>query len=95
MVVIIGVMDYVADPSAFLRKAAALAKRELLFTTPYCGTLAHLHRIGNNLRGIDVTTYDETQIRSYLPDFNVEITASGLHTALWRGLTLVCRATRP
>lgn len=95
VVAIIGVLDYVGDPATFLRKAASLTRRELIFTTPYCGVLAHLHRIGNNLRGIDVTTYDEAQIRSYLPDFNLEIAPTGLHTALWRGLTLVCRATRP
>ncbi|MEN6545991.1 MAG: class I SAM-dependent methyltransferase [Armatimonadia bacterium] len=95
VVAIIGVLDYVEDPATFLGKAASLARRELLFTTPYCGLLAHLHRIGNNLRGIAVTTYNEAQIRSYLPDFDVEIAPSGLHTSLWRGLTLVCRATRP
>jgi len=95
VVVIIGVMDYVADPSEFLRKAASLAKRELLFTTPYCGALAHMHRIGNNMRGIAVNCFNEGQIRGYLPDFDLEIAPAGLHTSLWRGLTLVCRATRP
>lgn len=95
VVVIIGVMDYVADPSAFLRKAATLARRELLFTTPYCGVLAHMHRIGNNMRGIAVNTFNEGQIRGYLPDFDLDIAPAGLHTPLWRGLTLVCRATRP
>lgn len=95
VVVIIGVMDYVADPAGFLQKGAALARREFLFTTPYCGVLAHLHRLGNNLKGIAVNTFNEEQIRGYLPGFDVQIAPAGLHTLLWRGLTLVCRATRP
>jgi SAM-dependent methyltransferase len=95
VVVIIGVMDYVADPGEFLRKGASLARREFLFTTPYCGVLAHMHRIGNNMRGIAVNCFNEGQIRDYLPDYRVEIEPAGLHTSLWRGLTLVCRATRP
>jgi 2-polyprenyl-3-methyl-5-hydroxy-6-metoxy-1,4-benzoquinol methylase len=94
VVAIIGVLDYVVDPATFLAKAASLARRELLFTTPYCGFLAHVHRIGNNLRGIEVTTYNEEQVRSYLPGFDVDIAPTGLHTSLWRGLTLACRATR-
>lgn len=94
VVAIIGVLDYVGDPATFLGKAAKLARRELVFTTPYCGTLAKLHRLGNRVRGIDAFTYTEDQIRSYLPGFQTEIVPTGLHTRLWRGLTLACRATR-
>lgn len=94
VVAIIGVLDYVGDPATFLGKAATLARRELVFTTPYCGFLAKLHRAGNRLRGIDAFTYTEDQIRSYLPGFAVDIVATGLHTRMWRGLTLACRATR-
>lgn len=94
VVAIIGVLDYVGDPATFLGKAAALARREIVFTTPYCSFLAQMHRAGNRLRGIDVTTYTPDQIRSYLPGFHVEIAETGLNTPLWRGLTLACRATR-
>lgn len=94
VVAIIGVLDYVCEPATFLGKAASLARREIVFTTPYCSFLAKMHRLGNRLRGIDVTTYTEDQIRSYLPGFHVEIAETGLKTPLWRGLTLACRATR-
>jgi cyclopropane fatty-acyl-phospholipid synthase-like methyltransferase len=94
VVAIIGVLDYVVDPATFLGKAATLARREIVFTTPYCSFLAKMHRAGNRLRGIAVTTYTQEQIRSYLPGFHVEIAETGLNTPLWRGLTLACRATR-
>jgi len=94
VVAIIGVMDYVADPAVFLGKGASLARREMVFTTPYCSFLGQLHRAGNRLRGIDVNTFTQDQIRSYLPGFQVEIAETGLNTALWRGLTLACRAIR-
>jgi precorrin-6B methylase 2 len=94
VVAIIGVLDYVGEPAIFLGKAASLARREIVFTTPYCSFLAKMHRAGNRLRGIDVTTYTQDQIRSYLPGFQVEIAETGLNTPLWRGLTLACRATR-
>lgn len=94
VVAIIGVLDYVGDPATFLEKAAALATREMVFTTPHCSLLANMHRAGNRLRGIGITTYTQDQIRSYLPGFAVEIAETGLRTPLWRGLTLACRATR-
>ena len=88
VVVTIGVLDYVSDPVAFLNKAAALAQRELLFTTVSTGLLARLHRGANRLRHIDVYTYTPAQIRSYLPDHQLQIEECGM------GLTLACRATR-
>lgn len=94
VVAIIGVLDYVSEPAVFLEKAADLTRRELIFTTPYCGFLSKMHRAGNRLRGIDVTTYTQGQIRSYLPGFEIEITETGMYTSLWLGLTLACRATR-
>jgi SAM-dependent methyltransferase len=94
VVAIIGVLDYVGDPATFLGKAATLARREMVFTTPYCGFLAKMHRVGNRLRGTEVTMYTQDEIRSYLPGFNVEIIETGQPTRLCRGLTLACRATR-
>jgi len=88
VVVTIGVLDYVEDPAAFLGKAAGLARRELLFTTPSYGFLAKLHRDSNRLRGIDVNTFTPAQVRACLPDYQIQIEETGL------GLTLACRATR-
>lgn len=94
VVATIGVLDYVEDTPAFLCKAAALARREIVFTTPYCSLLGRMHRAGNRLRGIDVNTYTQDEVRSFLPGFQVEIAETGLRTPLWRGLTLACRAVR-
>jgi len=82
----------------FARRAATVMAVEhspgMVFTTPYCSFLAQVHRADNRLRGIDVTTYTQDQIRPYLPRFEVESAETGLNTAWWRGLTLACRATR-
>jgi SAM-dependent methyltransferase len=94
VVALIGVLDYVPEPGPFLGRAAELARRAMIFTTPYCGALARTFRFCNSLRGICITNYTPGQIRSYLPEFDVHILETGLRTRLWRGMTLACRAVR-
>jgi SAM-dependent methyltransferase len=94
VVALIGVLDYIPDPAPFLERAARLARRELLFTTPHNGSLARLFRAANRLRGVHISTYTAPQIRSYLPGFAVEVLETGLRTRLWAGMTLACRAVR-
>ena len=94
VVALIGVMDYVYDPPAFLEQAAAMAERALIFTTPHCGVLAKMHRTCNRMRGITVWNYTPLQVRSYLDGFDVEIKETGRCTRVCRGLTLACRAIR-
>jgi SAM-dependent methyltransferase len=94
VVALIGVLDYIPEPEPFLRQAAALARRAMVFTTPYCGTLARTFRACNKLRGIHISNYTPDQLRGYLPGFEVDIIETGLKTRLWRGMTLACRAVR-
>jgi cyclopropane fatty-acyl-phospholipid synthase-like methyltransferase len=94
VVALIGVLDYIPEPEPFLQHAARLASRALIFTTPHCGTLARLHRAGNRLRGVAISTYTARQLEGYLGNFDVEIHETGLRTRLWRGMTLACRAVR-
>jgi SAM-dependent methyltransferase len=94
VVALIGVLDYIPDPAPFLARAARLARRELLFTTPHCRSLARLFRASNRMRGVHISTYTAEQIRSYLPGFAVEVVETGLRTRLWAGMTLACRAVR-
>lgn len=94
VVVLMGVLDYVTEPAGFLSEAAALARRALIFTTPYCGFLARVHRTCNRLRGVSISTYTPGRIRSYLPDFDVDIQETGRCSRLWRGMTLACQAVR-
>jgi SAM-dependent methyltransferase len=94
VVALMGVLDYVPDPEPFLSRAAGLARRELLFTTPHCGPLARAFRAGNRLRGVEISIFTPAQICAYLPEFRVEVTETGLRTPLWRGMTLACRAVR-
>lgn len=94
VVALIGVLDYIPEPQPFLARAARLARRELLFTTPHCRCLARMFRAGNRMRGVHISTYTPDEIRSYLPGFRVEVHETGLRTRLWAGMTLACRAVR-
>jgi ubiquinone/menaquinone biosynthesis C-methylase UbiE len=94
VVALVGVLDYIPEPQLFLARAARLARRELLFTTPHCRCLARLFRACNHVRGVHISTYTAEQIRSYLPGFAVEVHETGLRTRLWAGMTLACRAVR-
>lgn len=94
VVALIGVLDYIPDPQPFLLRAARLARRELLFTTPHCRSLARLFRASNRTRGVHISLYTPEQIRAYLPGFAVEVQETGLRTRLWAGMTLACRAVR-
>jgi SAM-dependent methyltransferase len=94
VVALIGVLDYIPEPEPFLQRAAELAGRALIFTTPHCGTFARLHRFGNRLRGVAISLYTAPELEGYLPAFDLEIQETGLRTRLWRGMTLACRAVR-
>lgn len=94
VVALMGVLDYVDDPATFLSRAAALARRALLFTAPHRCFLAALHKAGNALRGVRVHMYVPEQLQSYLPGFTLETRETGHCSRLWRGMTLACRAVR-
>ncbi len=94
VVALIGVLDYVTSPREFLAAAARVARRALLFTIPRRGPLASAFCLCNRLRGIAIATCTPAEVTAYLPDFQVEVTETGLHTSLWPGMTLACRAVR-
>ena len=94
VVALIGVLDYIPDPEPFIQRAAELARRALIFTTPHCGVLAKVHRGTNRLRGVHISTFSAQQLESYLTQFDLEVRETGLRTRLWRGMTLACRAVR-
>jgi len=94
VVALIGVLDYIADAGPFLQRAAALARRAVLFTTPRRGLLSAGFCVCNRLRGISVFARTADEVREYLPGFRVEIFETGLKTRLWGGMTLACRAVR-
>jgi len=94
VVALIGVVDYFADPAAFMAQVGRLAAREIVFTAPHYGCLAKGFRLCNRLRGVTVSNQSIEQVRAYLPLFEVEVIETGLRTGLWRGMTLACRAVR-
>lgn len=94
VVAFFGVLDYIREPGPFVERAAGLARRALVFTTPHCGFLAKIFRASSRLRGVNITNQTPDQVRGYLQDFDVDIHETGLRTRLWRGLTLACRAVR-
>jgi SAM-dependent methyltransferase len=94
VVALIGVVDYFADPAAFMAQVGAITEREIVFTAPHCGCLAKSFRLCNRLRGIAVSNQSIEQVRGYLPQFDVEVEETGLRSPLWKGMTLACRAVR-
>lgn len=94
VVALIGVLDYVADPCGFLQRAAALARRAVLFTIPQQGFLSTMFSLCSSLRRIRIFPSTIDQVNEYLPDFRVEVFETGFKTRLWRGMTLACRAVR-
>ncbi len=94
VVALIGVVDYFADPAAFMAQVGRVAEREIVFTAPHCGCLAKGFRLCNRMRGVTVSNQSIEQVRAYLPLFEVEVHETGLRTGLWRGMTLACRAVR-
>lgn len=94
VVALVGVVDYFADPAAFMAQVGEVAGREVVFTAPHCGMLARGFRFCNRLRGVVVSNQSIEETREYLPEFDVEVHETGLRTGLWRGMTLACRAVR-
>jgi ubiquinone/menaquinone biosynthesis C-methylase UbiE len=65
VVTAVGVLDYVADPIAFIKKAMELASRYFIATFPRTGTLrSRLRSVRLGLKGCPVYFYSEAQLKS-------------------------------
>lgn len=87
--VAIGVLDYVADPAAFVGKMCSVARRAVIFTTPQRGLWGCCFAAGGRLRKINVYCRAASLPPTWAPEWRCEVTEVGLKTPLTKGLTLV------
>lgn len=93
--VAIGVLDYIAEPAAFVAKLCAAARRAVILTVPRRGLWGACFAAGSKLRKIKIYRYDRAALRALAPDWRGEITEVGLKTPFTKGMTLVAAFERP
>jgi SAM-dependent methyltransferase len=93
--VAIGVLDYVAEPEAFVAKMCATAGRAVIFTAPQRGLWGRCFVAANRLRGTNVYCYQQSTPSRWAPSWRCTIREVGLKTPLTKGLTLVAVLERP
>jgi len=85
----IGVLDYVADPAAFVAQMCKAARRAVIITAPQRGLLGACFSAAGRLRGIRVYRYQRCAPGTWAPGWRCSVMEVGLRTRLTRGLTLV------
>ncbi|HUT74110.1 MAG TPA: class I SAM-dependent methyltransferase [Armatimonadota bacterium] len=87
--VAIGVLDYVAEPAAFVARMCAATREALIITAPQRGLLGACFAAAARLRGIRVYRHHRSAPAAWAPGWRCHVAEVGLHTRLTRGLTLV------
>lgn len=87
--VAIGVLDYIADPGAFVAKLCAAAGRAAIFTVPQRGLWGACFAAASRLRRTAVYCHHRHAPSAWAPGWQCTVTEVGLNTRLTRGLTLV------
>ncbi len=85
----IGVLDYVADPAAFIARMCRAVRRAVIITTPQRGLLGACFAAAGRLRGIRVYRYQRCAPSTWMPGWRCSVREVGLRTRFTRGLTLV------
>jgi SAM-dependent methyltransferase len=93
--VAIGVLDYIADPGAFIAKMCAAARRAVILTVPQRGLWGACFAAGGRLRKTRVYRHDACSLGAWAPEWRCIVAEVGLKTRLTRGLTLVAALEPP
>jgi SAM-dependent methyltransferase len=91
----VGVLDYVADPGAFVARMCGLARRAVVVTVPQRSFWGACFAAGGRLRKTRVYCQEAGVPASWAPDWRCTIEEVGLRTRVSRGLTLVATFERP
>jgi len=90
LAVAIGVLDYVAEPGAFVASLCTLARQAVIVTAPQRGLWGTCFTAAGRLRGVSVYCHDQEAGRQWRPPgWGCDITETGLRTRFTRGMTLV------
>ena len=92
--VAIGVLDYIADPTSFVEKMCAAARKAVIVTVPQRGLLGTCFVAGGALRKTRVYCYDHDAIPGWAPEWRCTIAEAGRASRLAKGLTLVAAFER-
>lgn len=85
----IGVLDYIADPGAFVAKLCALARRAVIITVPQRGLWGAGFAAAGRARKIRVYRRDRAAVTGWAPGWRCEVCDVGLRSRLTKGLTLI------
>ncbi len=94
VVMAIGVLDYSAQPAAFVEKMCSLARRGVILTVPNRGLWGACFAATGKLRGIPVYRYQGRTVSGWVPGWRCYLEEVGLKTRLTKGLTLVAALER-
>jgi len=93
--VAIGVLDYIADPGAFVNRLCAAARRAVIITAPQRGLWGACFAAAGRLRKIRVYRHDRAVVQAWAPGWRCAVAEVGLTTRVTRGLTLVAALEPP
>jgi SAM-dependent methyltransferase len=90
----IGVLDYIAEPTEFVAKMCAAARRGVIVTVPQRGLLGRCFVAGGAMRKTRVYCYNREAIPEWAPGWGCTVTEAGRATRAMRALTLVAAFER-
>lgn len=93
--VAIGVLDYIADPVAFVAKMCAAARRAVIITVPQRGLWGACFAAAGRMRKIRVYRHHRAVVGAWAPGWRCAVAEAGLNTRVTRGLTLVAALESP
>jgi SAM-dependent methyltransferase len=90
----IGVLDYIADPVAFVGRMCEVARRAVVVTVPRRGLFGACYVTGGAIRRRRIYCYPREAVRAWAPGWSCSITEAGRLARVGRGLTLVAAFER-
>jgi SAM-dependent methyltransferase len=90
----IGVLDYIAEPTEFVAKMCAAARRAVILTVPQRGLLGRCFVAGGAMRKTRVYCYNREAIPDWAPGWGCTVVEAGRATRAMRALTLVAAFER-
>jgi len=92
--VAIGVLDYIADPVAFVGRMCEAARRAVVLTVPRRGLLGACFVAGGAMQRTRIYCYDRDTVAAWAPGWRSSIVEAGRLARLGRGLTLIAAFER-
>lgn len=92
--VAIGVLDYIADPAAFVDRMCRLAHTAVVVTAPQRGLLGACFVAGGLAQKTRIYCYDDGEVAAWAPTWRCQVVPAGRALPIGRGLTLVAAFER-